>query len=197
MAIQEHVPKHSVLQDDMGRAVRRSVQPVLPDHVRAHTDEQTRFEKSVQDSLGHRPSLRSMHGNIGCMMQGCVLQEAMEVFLYYVYKDELDTRLDAELAAAVLHIAQYYGAPRLAGLCERLLAREIKNGDPEDEGNNPFSHVTVCCHLSYFVHFVQVQSHVLPSSASEISKAQESTTFVVSVYHHSRGYSVGKSSDSI
>ena len=62
------------------------------------------------------------------------LQEAMEVFLYYVYKDELDSRLDAELAAVVLHIAQYYGAPRLAGLCERLLAREIKIGDPEDEG---------------------------------------------------------------
>ena len=58
----------------------------------------------------------------------------MEVFLYYVYKDELDSRLDAELAAAVLHIAQYYGAPRLAGLCERLLAREIKNGDADDEG---------------------------------------------------------------
>ena len=58
----------------------------------------------------------------------------MEVFLYYVYKDELDSRLDAELAAVVLHIAQYYGAPRLAGLCERLLAREIKIGDPEDEG---------------------------------------------------------------
>lgn len=60
------------------------------------------------------------------------------MFLHYVYKDELDTRLDAELAAAVLHIAQYYGAPRLAGLCERLLAREIKNGDPEDEGDQSF-----------------------------------------------------------
>lgn len=56
------------------------------------------------------------------------------MFLYYLYKDELDARLDAELAATVLHIAQYYGAPRLAGLCERLLAREIKNGDAEDEG---------------------------------------------------------------
>ncbi len=56
------------------------------------------------------------------------------MFLYYVYKDELDARLDAELAATVLHIAQYYGAPRLAGLCERLLACEIKNGDAEDEG---------------------------------------------------------------
>ena len=60
------------------------------------------------------------------------------MFLYYVYKDELDTRLDAELAAAVLHIAQYYGAPRLAGLCERLLAQEIKTGDPEDEGIQSF-----------------------------------------------------------
>ena len=58
----------------------------------------------------------------------------MEVFLFYMYKDELDSRLDAELAAAVLHIEQYYGAPRLAGLCERRLAREIKNGDAEDEG---------------------------------------------------------------
>ena len=56
------------------------------------------------------------------------------MFLYYMYKDELDSRLYAELAAAVLHIAQYYGAPRLAGLCERRLAREIKDGDAEDEG---------------------------------------------------------------
>ena len=57
------------------------------------------------------------------------------MFLYYLYKDELDSRLDAELAASVLHIGQYYGAPRLVGLCERLLAREIKSGDPEDEGD--------------------------------------------------------------
>ena len=56
------------------------------------------------------------------------------MFLHYLYKDKLDARLDAELAAAVLHVAQYYGAPRLVGLCERLLAREIKRGDPEDEG---------------------------------------------------------------
>ena len=66
------------------------------------------------------------------------------MFLYYVYKDELDTRLDAELAATVLHIAQYYGAPRLAGLCERLLAREIKNGDAEDEGC-PLPQLALAC----------------------------------------------------
>jgi len=69
----------------------------------------------------------------------------MEVFLYYVYKDELDSRLDAELAAVVLHIAQYYGAPRLAGLCERLLAREIKIGDPEDEGVPSPALIQVSC----------------------------------------------------
>ena len=57
------------------------------------------------------------------------------MFLYYLYKDELDSRLDAELAASVLHIGQYYGAPRLVGLsASGLLAREIKSGDPEDEG---------------------------------------------------------------
>ncbi|CAL8462859.1 g2393 [Coccomyxa elongata] len=61
-------------------------------------------------------------------------KEAMEVFKFYLYQDRLDARLDAESAAAVLHIAQYYGAPRLAGLCERLLAREIRRRDPEDEG---------------------------------------------------------------
>ena len=64
------------------------------------------------------------------------------MFLYYLYKDELDSRLDAELAASVLHIGQYYGAPRLVGLCERLLAREIKSGDPEDEGD-PLSTLVV------------------------------------------------------
>jgi hypothetical protein len=56
------------------------------------------------------------------------------VFLYYLYHDRLDARLDAESATAVLHIAHYYGAPRLVGLCERLLAQEIKSRDPEDEG---------------------------------------------------------------
>ena len=34
------------------------------------------------------------------------LQEAVQVFLEYCYRDGLDARLDAELTAAVLHIAQ-------------------------------------------------------------------------------------------
>ena len=66
--------------------------------------------------------------NMRCM------QEAMEVFLGYCYRDCLDARLDAESASAVLHVGCYYGAPRLVGLCERLLAREIKRRDPTDEG---------------------------------------------------------------
>lgn len=64
------------------------------------------------------------------------MQEAIEVFLFYLYNDRLDARLDAESAMAVLHIAHYYGAPRLVGLCERLLAQEIKSRDPQDEGLN-------------------------------------------------------------
>ena len=70
-------------------------------------------------------------------------QEAMEVFKFYLYQDRLDARLDAESAAAVLHIAQYYGAPRLAGLCERLLAREIRRRDPDDEGAT-HNHLPLC-----------------------------------------------------
>ena len=58
----------------------------------------------------------------------------MQLFLEYCYRDSLDARLDAESAAAVLHVGQYYGAPRLVGLAERLLAREIKRREPEDEG---------------------------------------------------------------
>ncbi|EIE27207.1 PCMT-domain-containing protein [Coccomyxa subellipsoidea C-169] len=61
-------------------------------------------------------------------------QEAMEVFKFYLYNDQLDARLDAEAATAVLHIGQYYGAPRLVGLCERMLAREIRHRDAGEEG---------------------------------------------------------------
>ncbi len=58
----------------------------------------------------------------------------MQLFLEYCYRDSMDARLDAESAAAALHVGQYYGAPRLVGLAERLLAREIKRREPEDEG---------------------------------------------------------------
>ena len=56
------------------------------------------------------------------------------MFKFYLYNDQLDARLDAEAATAVLHIGQYYGAPRLVGLCERMLAREIRHRDAGEEG---------------------------------------------------------------
>lgn len=98
------------------------------------------------------------------------------MFLYYVYKDELDARLDAELAATVLHIAQYYGAPRLAGLCERLLAREIKNGDAEDEGIKPHT-FNVCinsasqtAHYSHYQRLLTCYTHCIPPAKVPLPK---------------------------
>ncbi|KAK9807068.1 hypothetical protein WJX72_012529 [[Myrmecia] bisecta] len=61
-------------------------------------------------------------------------REAIEVFLRYLYHDTIDMRIDIEMAIAVLHVAHYYGAPRLVGLCEVILAKELKRGSPRDEG---------------------------------------------------------------
>ena len=61
-------------------------------------------------------------------------QEAVAVLVRYLYTDELPARAEAGLLAAALHVAQYYGAPRLAALCEAALAREALRADPDDAG---------------------------------------------------------------
>lgn len=63
------------------------------------------------------------------------LQDAIETFLHYLYYDEMDPRISAQHVVAVLHVAHYYGAGRLVALCEAVLAKELKRGDKDDEGN--------------------------------------------------------------
>ena len=54
--------------------------------------------------------------------------------MQYLYEDTLDVRTEPGHAVVVLHLGHYYGATRLVGLCEGLLAKAFKAGDPEDEG---------------------------------------------------------------
>ncbi len=46
----------------------------------------------------------------------------------------MDARTSPQHVIAVLHVAHYYGAGRLVGLCEAILAKELKRGDRDDEG---------------------------------------------------------------
>lgn len=56
----------------------------------------------------------------------------MDSFLHYVYKDaiELDITHDPQSIIALLHVAQYYGTPRLTHLCELALAKVIQRKIP-------------------------------------------------------------------
>ena len=49
-------------------------------------------------------------------------------------EDEVDARLDAQSALGLLHVAHFFGAPRLAGLCDLALSRSFKHATPSDEG---------------------------------------------------------------
>ena len=62
----------------------------------------------------------------------------METFLHYLYTDKMDHRISPQHVVAVLHVAHYYGAGRLVGLCEAVLAKELKRGDSDDEGKIVF-----------------------------------------------------------
>ena len=47
---------------------------------------------------------------------------------------------------AVLHVAHYYGAAHLVGLCEAMLAQAVKKGDKDDDSKHslePFLPYTV------------------------------------------------------
>ena len=67
-------------------------------------------------------------------MLNLCLQEVVQTFVQYLYEDTLDVRTEPGHAVVVLHLGHYYGATRLVGLCEGLLAKAFKAGDPEDEG---------------------------------------------------------------
>ncbi|KAK9857634.1 hypothetical protein WJX84_009149 [Apatococcus fuscideae] len=59
-------------------------------------------------------------------------QEALRAFVNYVYQDWLDARTGPDMAVEVLHVAQYFGCPRLTALCEVILVKGLKGGDAED-----------------------------------------------------------------
>eukprot|EP00891_Asterochloris_glomerata_P002710 jgi/Astpho2/2710/fgenesh1_pg.00050_%23_25_t len=63
-------------------------------------------------------------------------EEVVQTFVQYLYEDTLDVRTEPGHAVVVLHLGHYYGATRLVGLCEGLLAKAFKAGDPEDEETN-------------------------------------------------------------
>ncbi|GIL53407.1 hypothetical protein Vafri_9027, partial [Volvox africanus] len=52
-------------------------------------------------------------------------REALEAFLYYVYKDCLPADMGTELMPQLLHAGIYFGCRRLVRLCESVLAREL------------------------------------------------------------------------
>ena len=67
-------------------------------------------------------------------MNSTCMQDAIETFLHYLYYDKMDPRIPPQHVVAVLHVAHYYGAGCLVGLCEAVLAKELKRGDKDDEG---------------------------------------------------------------
>lgn len=69
------------------------------------------------------------------------VQDAVETFLHYLYYDSLDPRSSPQHVVAVLHVAHYYGASHLVGLCEATLAKVLKKGDQDDEGQHPLKTV--------------------------------------------------------
>ncbi|KAK9804488.1 hypothetical protein WJX73_008895 [Symbiochloris irregularis] len=52
-------------------------------------------------------------------------QGAVAAFVKWVYEDEVDGRMDAQGAVALLRVANFFGAPHLVGLCDLQLSREL------------------------------------------------------------------------
>lgn len=80
-----------------------------------------RFDSDMQDAGDEELSVPSQFS-----------QEAMSLFLRYIYKDELQADLPPQTVIDVLHVACYYGVPRLVVLCESLLAEALKIRHMED-----------------------------------------------------------------
>jgi len=93
----------------------RAVLKVRCDYFRA------RFDSNMQDAGDEELSVPSQFS-----------QEAMSLFLRYIYKDELQPDLSPQTVIDVLHVACYYGVPRLVVLCESLLAEALKVRHEED-----------------------------------------------------------------
>lgn len=87
-----------------------------------------RFDSNMQDA-----------GDDELSVPGQFSQDAMSFFLQYIYKDELPDELTPQTVIDILHVACYYGVPRLVVLCEHLLAEELKTQHEEqNEGAAEF-----------------------------------------------------------
>lgn len=58
----------------------------------------------------------------------------MEGFRRYCYQDDIEARADVEATVALLHVAVFFGAARLVGLCSLALSRAVKHSSCKDEG---------------------------------------------------------------
>lgn len=79
-----------------------------------------RFDSNMQDAGDDELSVPAQFS-----------QDAMSFFLQYIYKDELPDELTPQTVIDILHVACYYGVPRLVVLCENLLAEELKTQHEE------------------------------------------------------------------
>ncbi len=93
----------------------------------------------------------------------CCIQEAIETFLHYLYYDKVDSRTSPQHVVAVLHVAHYYGAARLVGLCEAILAKELKRGDRDDEGLCCFCFCTSFFCMQY-LYQLRLRTVLLPTA---------------------------------
>jgi len=83
-----------------------------------------RFDSQMQDSLDDELEVPAQFS-----------QESMSLLIRYIYKDTLPEDLTAQMVIDLLHVACYYGVPRLVILCESYLAKELMRQhemDPEE-----------------------------------------------------------------
>ncbi|GMH40376.1 hypothetical protein BSKO_08280 [Bryopsis sp. KO-2023] len=97
-------------------SAHRSVLKARCEHFRA------RFDSGMLDAND---------GELSVPEQFC--HDAMAIFLHYIYKDELPESLSAQRVIEILHVACYYGVPRLVVICESLLAEELRVHDGMDK----------------------------------------------------------------
>ena len=90
----------------------------------------------------------------------------MRAFVNYVYQDWLDARIGPDLAVEVVHVAQYFGCPRLSALCEVILVKGLKAGDPRDPGAFHLLHVLLP-HLEFTLRSL-THTHSLTLTHSKI-----------------------------
>ena len=81
-------------------------------------------------------ALRKAAEPLQSLTSGSIAQEAVEGFKRYCYQDDMESRTDVQGTLALLHVAHFFGAPRLAGLCDLAMSRNFKHASPKDEGTS-------------------------------------------------------------